>query len=214
MSEIVPYTPRVPSSLPPSSGHNDGGTGTPTNAGTTSGKAAQQRQHPESPAAETLQTEQEKLIAIFRKVDTSADDSLSPGEFVRALRREDIAEELRELLGLSEGFRVRGESNGTRDLCGDAGLTTEEFVDHIAAQLSGSSNIDDIAKKHAHQKQTIEREGSFEPNPDASTVDNEAMRMLFDSLDLDGNGNIDFDEFTRGITKLGVAPRKHLNKFN
>ena len=106
------------------------------------------------------------------------------------------------------------EGNGTRDLCGDAGLTTEEFVDHIAAQLSGSSSIDDIAKKHAHQKQTIEREGSFEPNPDASTVDNEAMKMLFDSLDLDGNGNIDFDEFTRGITKLGVAPRKHLNKFD
>ena len=39
------------------------------------------------------------------------------------------------------------EGNGTRDLCGVAGLTAEEFVDHIANQLS-------------HQKQTIERKGS------------------------------------------------------
>ena len=105
------------------------------------------------------------------------------------------------------------EGKGTRDLCGDAGLTTEEFVDHIAEQLSGSADFDRAAKEFAQQKRSIEREGSFEPNLDSSVVDNEAMRLLFNRLDLDGNGSIDFDEFTRGITKLGIAPRKHLNKF-
>lgn len=105
------------------------------------------------------------------------------------------------------------EGKGTRDLCGQEGLTTEAFVDYIADQLSGSSDFEHIAMKHKEHKQMIQREGSFEPNVSSSTVDSEAMKMLFDSLDLDGNGSIDFDEFTRGITKLGVAPQKHLNKF-
>ena len=89
-------------------------------------------------------------------------------------------------------------------MCGDAGLTTEEFVDYIASQLSGEDA--DIVLK----KTSVQREGSFEPNLDLSAVDEEAMRELFHELDLDGNGSIDFVEFSRGLTKIGVAPRKHI----
>jgi hypothetical protein len=93
---------------------------------------------------------------------------------------------------------------GTRDLCGDDGLTTEEFVDYIASQLSGEDA--DVLL----EKTTVVREGSFEPTLDQASVDEDAMRQLFNDLDLDGNGSIDFVEFSRGLTKLGVAPRKHI----
>ena len=93
---------------------------------------------------------------------------------------------------------------GTRDLCGDGGLTTEQFVDYIASQLSGEDHDIDL------QKSSIQREGSFEPNLDLSTVDEEAMHELFHELDLDGNGSIDYAEFSRGLTRIGVAPRKHI----
>jgi hypothetical protein len=96
------------------------------------------------------------------------------------------------------------DGKGTRDLCGDDGLTTEEFVDHIAAMLSGADV--DVAL----DKVSVQREGSFEPQVDLAAVDEDAMRQLFEELDLDGNGNIDYVEFSRGLTRLGVAPRKHI----
>ena len=96
------------------------------------------------------------------------------------------------------------DGKGTRDLCGKDGLTTEEFVDHIASMLSGEDA--DVVL----DKVQIQREGSFEPEIDQSAVDEEAMQQLFEELDLDGNGSIDLREFTKGLTRLGVAPRKHI----
>lgn len=85
---------------------------------------------------------------------------------------------------------------GTRDLCGPSGLTTEQFVDEIAHHISD---------------QVLPAPGSFEPVPEESEVDLEALHALFDELDVDGNGTIDFEEMKRGLRRLNVHPRKLLS---
>ena len=39
-------------------------------------------------------------------------------------------------------------------------------------------------------------------------VDEELMKKMFEDLDTDGNGSIDFQEFSRGLMKLNVQPKK------
>ena len=93
---------------------------------------------------------------------------------------------------------------GTRDLCGPAGLTTEDFVDHVAselaAKLSGSSTATPAARK-------LSRQPSADVVP-GKNVDLELMEAMFRDLDTDGNGTIDFEEFSRGLIRLGVQPKK------
>ena len=43
---------------------------------------------------------------------------------------------------------------------------------------------------------------------EGSDVDEDALRVLFNELDSDGNGEIDFNELKRGLRRLGVSPRK------
>merc|ERR1712178_115910 len=87
--------------------------------------------------------------------------------------------------------RAMVDGQGTRDLLGPSGLTTEQFVDAVAKRLSRSDSF----------KPTIHK--GF-----GSEIDIDAMRHMFDDLDLDGNGTIDFEEFTQGLGKLGIQPRK------
>jgi isocitrate dehydrogenase len=87
---------------------------------------------------------------------------------------------------------------GTRDLCGPSGLTTEAFVDAVAEKLN--SRVKPKAPVQPIAPTVVE------------DVDEEAMRSLFNELDTDGNGAIDYDELLKGLRKLGVHPRKMLNK--
>jgi hypothetical protein len=80
---------------------------------------------------------------------------------------------------------------GTRDLCGPAGLTTEQFVDHIARGLSGKS----------HSQNTEEA------LPHAEDIDMESIEAMFKSLDVDGNGVIDMEEFTLVRRRAAAHPR-------
>jgi len=87
---------------------------------------------------------------------------------------------------------VAGE--GTRDLCGPEGLTTEQFVETVAKAMDETMPI--------KEKKTLK---AFE---DVSKVDMEALKAMFDHLDTDNNGSIDFEEFSKGLRKLGVHPKK------
>ena len=69
------------------------------------------------------------------------------------------------------------------------------MVDAVAEQLSGSGA--------AAAEPVVPL-----PFDDDSDLDTEALRELFDSLDEDGNGAIDFDELKRGLKRLNVHPRK------
>lgn len=91
---------------------------------------------------------------------------------------------------------------GTRDLCGDAGLTTEAFVDRIAVQLDAAMSGAELPTA---------KEEAFAPIVDDTEVDEDAIEALFNELDLDGNGVIDMDELKRGLRRLNVHPRKLMN---
>ena len=95
---------------------------------------------------------------------------------------------------------------GTRDLCGPSGLTTEQFVDAVAGELDMAFAARTAAA--AARAETIAplMEAPIVPVDD-KLVDEEALKALFEELDSDGNGSIDFGELKRGLRRLGVAPR-------
>jgi isocitrate dehydrogenase len=98
------------------------------------------------------------------------------------------------LRSVIHGLMVSGQ--GTRDLCGPTGLTTEQFVDAVASQM----NLTYVPKPAT----------PILPYEDESEVDTAALKALFDELDSDGNGVIDFEEMKRGLRRLNVHPRKLL----
>eukprot|EP00945_MAST-04E_sp_MAST-4E-sp1_P006584 g6584.t1 len=85
---------------------------------------------------------------------------------------------------------------GTRDLCGPDGLTTEAFVDTVAKRMGGIPAA-------------LTRQESFSPKRLAgwNAVDEEAVKELFTEFDTDGSGNINFQEFCVALSKLGVQPK-------
>ena len=83
---------------------------------------------------------------------------------------------------------------GTRDLCGPSGLTTEQFVATVADKLNDAQLP--IPKRVVA---AVEVPGD--------EIDEAAMKKLFDMLDTDGNGVIDYEELKKGLKKLNVAPK-------
>ena len=48
--------------------------------------------------------------------------------------------------------------------------------------------------------------------PAMPAIDMGAVRQMFDDIDLNGDGNIDFEEFTHAIIRLGVQPGENAFK--
>jgi len=99
------------------------------------------------------------------------------------------------LRGIMHSMMVNGQ--GTRDLCGPSGLTTEQFVDLVAEKLNAG---------------TAPSVSAAPVEPADTDIDDSALSELFGELDTDGNGFIDVQELKKGLRKLGVHPRKMLEK--
>jgi len=99
-----------------------------------------------------------------------------------------------------ETFRT---GKGTRDLCGPSGLTTEQFVDHVAELLSKR-----MASDKPPEIFTLETTKKPLTSKKHQGVDEEAMKAFFDKFDTDGNGIISFEEFVDMTMDLGIAPLK------
>eukprot|EP01061_Rhynchopus_euleeides_P017316 TRINITY_DN28788_c0_g1_i1.p2 TRINITY_DN28788_c0_g1~~TRINITY_DN28788_c0_g1_i1.p2 ORF type:complete len:519 (+),score=246.93 TRINITY_DN28788_c0_g1_i1:52-1608(+) len=91
---------------------------------------------------------------------------------------------------------------GTRDMVGPSGLTTEQFVATVKARLQRYMD-GDVAELKETEKCAINKETPRDPS---LVVDREAILSMFSQYDLDGNGTIDVDEFESMLVKLGVAP--------
>lgn len=90
------------------------------------------------------------------------------------------------------------DEKGTRDISGKNGLTTEDFVDYVAAHLT--------LQKYHESEITLKKE-MVRPVVDERFIDMDAMTHMFEHLDVNGDGVIDMDEFMHGLSVLGVQPR-------
>lgn len=129
----------------------------------------------------------EALIGAMQHAAILADNEHSAG----------ITEWTLKLRAAMHGCMASG--HGTRDLCGEEGLTTEGFVDVVADVMKTG----EFPAPRTKVGEMIAKR-SFRRNHD---TDDEKMKGLFASYDTDGNGSIDFEEFTEMAENLGIAPR-------
>jgi len=94
---------------------------------------------------------------------------------------------------------------GTRDLSGPTGLTTEGFVEVVRKDLTARMATGEMAVPY-----TVPAGGVTSPSRKLSkeyeNVDEAAMKSFFDKFDTDANGSISFDEFADMAVELGIAP--------
>jgi len=103
-------------------------------------------------------------------------------------------------LAMHNTFRY---GQGTRDMTGPTGNTTEQFVDKVAWRLG--RYLDDQHEKE--QPPTLEEpDRTFQRNFD--NVDVTALHELFNRYDREGAGKLDFQQFAKMLVKMGVAPSK------
>jgi len=92
---------------------------------------------------------------------------------------------------------------GTKDLCGESGLSTESFVEHISALLDAP----DLDAYLEGLESTDEEEMPL-PVSVAKDLDEEKARELFIDLDKNNDGVIDFDEFKNFLVRYRLHPKK------
>ena len=97
---------------------------------------------------------------------------------------------------------------GTRDMVGPKGLTTEQFIDKVAWRLGR-----DIAAQESVEEEeapaVVEPSRQFRRN---YNVDKDALKELFSKYDKDGDGTISIDELEVLLANMGVAPLKDPTK--
>jgi isocitrate dehydrogenase len=90
---------------------------------------------------------------------------------------------------------------GTRDMAGPDGLTTEGFINKVAWRLG---RYVAAASEDMPVKDTLIPSLKFRRN---YNVDREALRDLFNQYDKDKSGTITIDELETMLASIGVAPK-------
>ncbi len=95
---------------------------------------------------------------------------------------------------------------GTRDMAGEDGLTTEAFIEKVAWRLGRyvaqyeeeEAGITDAMKRGVLQPSRKHRRNY--------NVDKAALKQIFDKYDADGSGKIDINELEEMLVAMGLAP--------
>jgi len=94
---------------------------------------------------------------------------------------------------------------GTRDMTGPTGFTTEDFIDKVAWRLN--RYLDAQVEEQAPPE--LKEEDLAIPKDKLTEFDQKAILKLFDKYDKSGEGKIDFKNFSKMLMKMGVAPKKN-----
>jgi len=106
-------------------------------------------------------------------------------------------------LAMHNTFRY---GQGTRDLAGPSGLTTEQFIDKVAWRLG---------RYVAKDEEKVAPPDNVEPSlkfKAGYAVDKAALKTLFEKYDKDKSGTITVDELELMLAQLGVAPLQDPSK--
>jgi isocitrate dehydrogenase len=124
----------------------------------------------------------------------------NPGDESKVITQAKVmnyTETLRE--SLHNTFRY---GQGTRDMSGPSGFTTEDFIAKVAWRLERYLAMQD---EETPPPRLNEPDRKFRRNYD---IDVEAVNKMFQKYDLDGDGQIDYEEFEDMMVKLNLAPKK------
>jgi len=113
---------------------------------------------------------------------------------------DNYAKVLRE--ALHNTFRY---GQGTRDMCGPTGFTTEDFIAKVAWRLDRYL-VQQEQEQDAPPQLT--EEDLEVPKNKMEAYDQKAILKLFEKYDKSGEGKIDFKNFSKMLVKMGVAPTK------
>jgi isocitrate dehydrogenase len=142
--------------------------------------------------AEALIGAMQHAASLHAASDSSPFDSAAVSDFAANLRTHIHA------------AIVAGE--GTRDISGPTGLTTEDFVANVSARLE-AAGAPQLRPAEIRKKAPVLQKHRT-PLPDSRIVDSERIRNLFEAIDSNKDGSIDFEEFEEGLAVLGVLPTK------
>lgn len=95
---------------------------------------------------------------------------------------------------------------GTRDMSGPSGFTTEDYIAKVAWRLERYLTMQD---EESPPPTLHEPDRKFRRNYD---IDVEATNKMFQKYDKNGDGMIDYEEFERMMIKLNLAPKMEKNK--
>lgn len=93
---------------------------------------------------------------------------------------------------------------GTRDMCGPTGYSTEDFIAKVAWRLNRylAEQEEEFAPPELTEDDLVV------PKEKLDVMDQKAILKLFEKYDKSGEGKIDFKNFSKMLVKMGVAPKK------
>ena len=141
----------------------------------------------------------EAMIGALEHSAALASASEDAGKYSSPEEVKHLTRSLRK--AMHDCFRL-GE--GTRDMAGPSGLTTEQFVDAVKVKLD--EYLDPAPKPEAKEPcpSGVAPDPRFRRN---YNVDKAAVSELFKEYDTNSDGAIELAEFEIMLVKLGVAPQ-------
>lgn len=128
----------------------------------------------------------------------------NPGDDTKVTVQRKVAnftETLRE--AIHNTFRY---GQGTRDMSGPSGFTTEDFIAKVAWRLQRY-----LAMQHEEAPPPLLREPPRKYRRNLN-IDSEAVNKMFQKFDKNGDGQIDYEEFESMMIKLNLAPKLEKGK--
>merc|ERR1740138_1486723 len=99
-------------------------------------------------------------------------------------------------------YKAFQDGKGTRDLSGQSGLTTEQFVDYVGADLRKLLNGEDLKPAATSVTPSRKMRKAY------AKIDKDAMSAFFKKYDVNDDGSISFEEFVDMTLELNIAPLK------